>query len=90
MFKVRVDNLSDFFSRQMDVHGLVDIIPSVLLPTWTNIRVGCENIFKRLDRLLISAYLLYCDLHFRQWDGCGGDSDHQPIFLQLLNNDVKP
>ena len=88
--KAKVDNLSDFFIRQLDGFGLVDIAPSILLPTWSNRRVGCENICKRLDWLLISANLLDCDLYFRQWVGCGGDSDHRPVFLQVLNNDIRP
>ena len=65
--KARMDNLTDFFTRLMDVHGLVDINPSVLLPTWTNRRVGVENICKRLDRLLISNDFLDCDLQIRQY-----------------------
>ena len=88
--KARVDTFSNFFTRQtVDGLALVDIAPSIILPTWSNSRIGSENIYKRLDRLLISADLLDCDLHFRQWVGCGGDSDHQPIFLQVLNNDLR-
>ena len=68
----------------------MDLVLSVILPTWSNRRVGCENICKRLDRLLVSTDFLDCDLHFRQWVGCGGDSDRQPVFLQLLNKDVRP
>ena len=74
--KAKVDSLYDFFSRYLDVLGLVDLTPSVLLATWYNRRFGGENICKRLDRPLNSADLLDCDLHFRQWVGCGGDSDH--------------
>ena len=74
----------------MDGLGLVDITPFVILPTWCNRRVGSGNICKRLDRLLISTDLLDCDLHFRKWFGCGGDSNHQPVFLQVLNNDLRP
>ena len=29
------------------------------------------------------------DLHFRQWIGCGGDSDHHPVYFQILNSDIK-
>ena len=60
----QVDPLSDFFTLKMDAFGLVDIALVVLLPTWSNRRVGCDNIFKRLDRLLVSADLLDLDLHF--------------------------
>ena len=74
----------------MDGFGLVDLVPSIILPTWSNRRVGCENICKRLDRLLISIDLLDSNLHFRQWVGCGGDSNHQRVLLQVLNDDIKP
>ena len=40
-----------------------------------------------MDRLLISVDLLEFDLCFHQWVGCGGESDHQPIFLQILGHD---
>ena len=70
-----------FFSKILDDHGLVDIAPNVILPTWTNRRVGSDNICKRLDRLMISTDLLDHDLCFHQWVGCGGDSYHHPIFL---------
>ena len=56
--KSKVDSLSNYFIRMMDGFGLVDLVPSVILPTWTNRRVGCENICKRLDRMLISTNLL--------------------------------
>ena len=70
--KSKVDSLSDYFFRLMDGFGLVDLVPSIIPPTWTNRRVGCENICKRLDRMLISANLLDSNMHFRQWVGCGG------------------
>ena len=88
--KARVDNLSDFFIRKMEVAGLVDIVPTILLPTWTNRRVGRENICKGLYRLLLSTDFMDCDLHFQQWVGCGGESDHNPVFMQILNKDVRP
>ena len=75
-----MDSLSDYFSKKMEDFGLVDIEPSVLLPTWSNKRVGFENICKRLDRLLILADLLDLELHCCQWVGCSGELDHQPYF----------
>ena len=70
--KAHVDSLSDFFSENLDAFGLVDVIPHVLAPTWSNRRVGNENICKRLDRLLVSADFLDLDLHLRQWVGHWG------------------
>ena len=68
--RARSDCLSDFFAKILNDHGLMDIVPSVILPTWTNRRVGSENICKRLDRLMISIDLLEFELCFRQWVGC--------------------
>ena len=73
----------------MENFGLVDIDPTVMLPTWSNRRVGEDSICKRLDRFLVSANLLDHDFFFRQWVGCGGDSDHQPVFLQILNRGIQ-
>ena len=66
----------------------MDIIPTVMLPTWTNRRVGAESICKILDRFLISVDMLDFDYFYRQWVGSGGDSDHQPIFLQIMNRGI--
>ena len=85
----RVDCLSNFFTKTMENFGLVDIDPSVMLPTRSNRRVGDDSICKRLDRLLGFADLLDHDYLFCQWVGCGGDSDHNPIFLQVLNKGLK-
>ena len=61
--KARVDSLSDYFTTLMDGFGLVDIVPAVILPTWSNHKVRGENICKRLDRLLISVDLLDFNFH---------------------------
>ena len=87
--RARIDCLSDFFSKILDDHGLVDILPNVTLPTWNNRRVGSENVSKRLDRLMISVDLPEYELCFRQWVECGGESDHHPVFLQILGHDNK-
>ena len=75
-FRARSDSLSDFFTKTLETYGLVDITPTVMLPTWTNRRVGTENICKRLDRFVVSADLLDLDYFYRQWVGSGGDFDH--------------
>ena len=84
-FRARSDSLSDFFTKILETYGLVNITPTVMLPTWTNRRVGTENICKRLDRFLILVDMLDFVYFFRQWVGSGGDSDHQPVFLQIIN-----
>ena len=64
--KARVDCLSDLFSKKLETYGLVDIVPHVLTPTWSNRRVGDECISMCLDRLMVSADFLDLDLHFFQ------------------------
>ena len=84
--KARVDVLTNFFNNLLDSLGLVDINPLVSIPTWSNQRVGSESICKRLDRLLASADFLDCDFLLKQWIGCGGDSNHQTIYLQISSS----
>ena len=57
-FRARLDSLFDFFTKILETHGLVDIIPTVMVPTWTNRRTGNENICKILDRFLLSVDML--------------------------------
>ena len=42
--RARLDSLSDSFIKYLETFGLVDIVPSVMLPTWTNRRVGAKRI----------------------------------------------
>ena len=79
----QVDPLTNFFHNLLERLGIVDINPLVSIPTWSNRRVGSKGICKRLDCLLVSADLLDCDFLLKQWIGCGGVSDHQPIFMQI-------
>ena len=82
--KARVDVLIDFFTHLFEGLGLIDISPLDSKPTWSNHRVGSECICKRLDRFFLSADFLDMDFLLKQWIGCGGDSDHQPVFLHIL------
>ena len=71
-----MDALYDFFTNLLDGLGLIDIVPLVPIPTWSNRRVGSESICKRLDRILLLADFLDKDFILKQWIGCGGNSDH--------------
>ena len=84
-----MDALSDFFTNLLNGLGLIDIVPLVSLPTWSNRRVGLESICKSLDRLLLSADFLDSDFILIHWIGCGGDSDHQPVYLQISSSTPK-
>jgi endonuclease/exonuclease/phosphatase family metal-dependent hydrolase len=62
---------------------LVDILPTVTVPTWRNGRAGLESISKRLDRVFISEDLLQHSGRYRSWVAYPFLSDHAPVFLQL-------
>ena len=59
--RARLDPLFYFFTKSLENYDLVDVVPSVMLPTWNNRRVGANNISKRLDRFLLSTDLLDFD-----------------------------
>ena len=42
-----------------------------------------------MDRLLLSADFLDSDFLLKQWIGCGGDSNHQPVYLQISSSTPK-
>ena len=85
--RARLDPLFDFFTKSLENYDLVDVVLSVMIPTWNNRRVGVDNICKRLDRFLLSADLLDFDF-FRQWVGNGGEFDHFLVFFQILNRGI--
>ena len=87
--KARVDVLIDFFINLLEGLGLIDITPLESRPTWSNRRIVSEIIYKRLDRILLSADFLDSAFLLRRWIGCGGYLDHQPIFLQILPSSPK-
>ena len=88
--KARVDNLSDFFSMKLVDHGLLDIEPTKLLPTWSNRRSGLDRICKRKDRFLVSEDLMEKNFRFRQGVGHGRYSDHYLVMLLIKNGEWKP
>ena len=71
-----MDALTNLFTNILDGLGLIDIVPLISIPTWSNRRVGSESICKRLDRLLLSVDFLDRDFILEQWIGCGGNSNH--------------
>jgi endonuclease/exonuclease/phosphatase family metal-dependent hydrolase len=52
------DPLASFFNNLFQSHALVDISPSVIVPTWRNGRVGTASIQKRLDRAFVTDSLI--------------------------------
>jgi hypothetical protein len=69
--------------------GLLDIAPTKICPTWRNKRMGEDYIAKRLDRFLILGNLVESPLIFRQWVGSRGESNHHPIFLEVVGGSRK-
>ena len=68
----------------------MDIEPVKIKPTWHKNRCGDGRVAKRLHRFLIFELMLDQQHYMRQWAGCGGRSDHLPIFLEYMNGPVKP
>ena len=68
----------------------MDIEPVKLKTTWHNNRCGDEHVAKHLDCFLISESLLDQQHYIRKWVGCGGHSDHLPIFMEYRNGPVRP
>lgn len=75
------NSLADFINSEMLKRNMIDIIPVVMKPTWSNGRVGDAYIAKRLDRVFI---------HFCLIDKIGMPrlsveniliSDHNPILI---------
>ena len=54
-----VDHLYDYFVSLFEDVRLIDIVPNVLVPTWSNSRCGGACISKRLDRFFMVEDL--CD-----------------------------
>lgn len=78
------DPLTDFFKFHLIQKDLVDIDPIKLEPTWRNRRIGEGRIAKRLDRFLVGDSIVGSrDLQSRQWVEWGGESDHNPILLEI-------
>lgn len=85
-----LDPLADFFIRSFVRNVLVELAPQKLNATWRNQRAGENRVAKRLDRFLVSERLTDSLSLLRQWVGCGGISDHSPIFLELKGGTTKP
>ena len=68
----------------------MDIEPIKLKPTWRNNICGDGGVAKRLDRFLVTDQVVDKIHYLREWVGCGGISNHLPIFLELRNGPTQP
>jgi hypothetical protein len=82
--------LKDFFSHWIEGNRLVDLEPLKLSQTWWNGRKGDFLVAKRLDRFLISEYLLENPWIFKSKLVVGGMFDHMPILLKIDKRGSNP
>lgn len=80
----RSRNVDDLVDRVKDIiidHNLVDIFPSMIIPTWDNGRTEVGYVAKRLDRFLLHGQLVeqFGMVHYEVM--CSHISDHRPISL---------
>lgn len=85
-----MDELTDCFRQALARVGVLDIPTPKLLPTWRNRRAGDRYIAKRLDIFLVEDHLVELMEKIRQWVENCGDSDHNPILLEIANRGEKP
>lgn len=65
-------------------------MPLKLNPTWRNRRCGEDHIAKRLDRFLVVEHLVSSLNHIWKWVAEVGDSNHNPILIELKRGSQKP
>lgn len=73
----------------MSSNELVDVKLVKLTPTWGNMKSGEDRIAKRLDCFLISENFLDGPLHIPRWVGSGGESNHSPMFMEVVGSSLK-
>jgi hypothetical protein len=68
---------------------LVDILPTIIVPTWHNGRSGSVAIKKRLDRVFVSESLATMDGRIRSWVEHPFVFYHAPVLLQLETSPIQ-
>jgi hypothetical protein len=58
-------------------------------PTWRNKRSGSVALAKRLDKFIVSNWVLTKIGRYKAWVGMEGSSNYQPILLQLDSDSKK-
>jgi hypothetical protein len=72
----KADMQRDFFNSYLSGHGMVDVEPLKLVPTWHNQRTGKNEVAKRLDIFLLSKALLEKGFLIHSLVSERGFSDH--------------
>ena len=86
----QADSLAGYFVQKLVEKGLLDIESVKIKPTWRNKRSGDARVAKRIDRFLVAEQLVDRFFSVRQWVGCGGLSDHFPIFFEIKKGPNNP
>ena len=61
----QIDPLFAYFENILENHSLIDIPSAKIQPTWRNIRIGEDNLARRLDHFLIKERLLGMGYNYR-------------------------
>ena len=75
--------ISDFFKEKMEEQKLVDIVPNVLCPTWSNGRCGPSVLAKRLEIFMLVEDLCEGFGKYRTWSHSLGFSGHKVVLLKI-------
>lgn len=87
--KARMDPLAGHLNDIFLSHGLIDIRPHPLMPTWTNRRAGVNFIGKRLDRVVVKNSIFDILGGPKSFVMVSDVSDHYPISLSCNNFPVR-
>ena len=78
-----LDRMADFFKELFKRNLLVEILSTKITPTWKNNKKGEKGIGKRLEKFLMSEYLLAKVSRFIYWVLVSTIYDHSPIVFQF-------
>lgn len=75
--------MADYFKDSFEAANLIDVAPTMLLPTCSNGRVGKGGVAKRLDRFFMAEALAGLCGKYRCWSTSSGLSDHKLVILEI-------
>ena len=70
-----------FLRNTFEDDNLIDVTPSILVPTWSNGQVGKAGIVKRLAHFLMDEYLSRYIGRYRIWLVFSRISNNKPTIL---------
>ena len=75
--------LSNFFLSLFDSANLNEIVPSILIPTWSNGQCGTAGVEKRLAIFFMADCLCESIGRYHSWAYATSFSDHKFIVLEI-------